>query len=111
MMQRHAISVKECPGVCGVKQSVSMPDHSDAYVVQEYVDAEMESGCAFSWAFECTIRPDVLSIESDFRIIHASGEGQDVLETIADETISNMADWASTMVRIVERLCLVRPPS
>lgn len=71
-MQRHAIALRDRVGVCDVTHVVDMPLLPDNYRLEEYVDAELNSGEAISWRLEITVTETALVVDADVRRIHAN---------------------------------------
>lgn len=105
-LKLHAIHLREHHDrVLAVKHVVEMPDLTDSYRLEEYVDAELASGEAISWCLEITMTNTAILVEADVRRIHA--EGQDVVARIGEHRYLTVSECAAQLRDITESLCSV----
>jgi hypothetical protein len=86
-----------------VTHVAEMPDLTDGYRLEEYVDAELHSGDALSWCLEITVSQHNIAVEADVRRVRS--EGQDVLLTIGEFVYSTPAACSAALPAITDRLC------
>ena len=82
-----------------------MPELIGAYRIQEFVDAELDSGESVSWCFEISITEESVFVEADVRRIHA--QGQDLICSVGEFSFPANTEWSKELPSIAGRLCSV----
>jgi hypothetical protein len=106
-LKQHASAIKDSYNIRQVTHVTDMPNVSDSFRLEEYVDAELNCGDAISWCLEITVAEKEIVVEADVRRIH--GSGQDVIAKIGDFRFCQDADNSSQLLEITERLCCANP--
>jgi len=98
-----AVYLRSLANVRMVTHVAEMPDLTDAYRLEQYVDAELDSGEALSWCLEITVSQRCIAVEADVRRVQSGG--QDVVLSIGEFVYSTPAACSAALPAIADRLC------
>jgi hypothetical protein len=80
---------------------------TDAYRVEEYVDAEMYSEGTISWRLEITVSQNGYSVEADVRRNHS--DRQDLVAEVGGFSYLTPATCSGELSTVVDKLCEAFP--
>ena len=102
-LQQLATFLKKAPGVLPVTHIPEMPEINDIYRLEEYVDAELDTGDAISWCLEITVTESAILVDADVR--HNHGRGQDLLVSVGTYEYSTILACSAQLPDLADRLC------
>ncbi len=106
-LANHARNVGEMADVVSSHHSFDMASVECTFRLEEYVDAELANGQAYSWSLEIVLSDNSIKVAAEIRRIHDLG--QDLVEQIAEREFSDLVQFSTSLVGIVKVLCLTVP--
>ena len=103
----HARSVGMMEDVISSIHSFDMTSLEGSFRLEEYVDAELVNGQAYSWSVEIVLNDLSINVEAEIRRIHEAG--QDLVESIAACEFLDLDQCSTSLGGIVEALCRTVP--